>query len=834
MKIKALRKATALLIALSMLICAVTPLGASAAEMTDLGLSWPAGNWRDGTPPEWARNLDKAGQDATVAAFNTEYQRQLDSGYILGRDNLYIAAWGNCVSIQCQGADSSNPGNPWGQEGRKWAMMIAPFPGMAFSVKGYFSQHISPDQPVLSNELEWTDPSSGVTKLYQTFQNSTFTFNTNGTGKTTVNAVVGQYLDPNDIDKFQYAYSASAWLNESFGRPYNLGHCVGNTPVTEGDVVYQEFFGNESSGASPETDRGLDKAFGISYIAMEHLGDAAYIITDEIFNAWREKYWVRQEDGSYNKFGITGAPTSNQFTDGDLLCQDFENGMLCYNTETGEISELISNDASIHDAGIPYIATVSEGSNIYYLVENNVDITSLAPEFTINESSVITPAADVKQDFTESVKYTVVAESGRTATYSVTFFTESHITDADRKAVEALREAFDKLPVVMYRNMLDQAQAIFDQYSSLTPLQKMLTGEVEALEALQKRIDIISSYPIKVSCVGDSITQGIGATNQGRYSYPAQMQEILGDGYDILNVGVSGTVALDDRGYRYRSTDQYVIGKEFMPDIVTIALGTNDATTGMWNADQFRKDYTSLVLEYINLPSKPTVILSVPMSTFDIDEARRNNNINGTIPIINEIAEKYDLEVIDMYSYTADHSDWFGDGLHPNDYGYSQVAPEFARYVEAAAAPMCDYSVDKVMLNYIQFKDFNAQTYNYTVKVDSLSDLPQVSVTLPRRALQTAKVTQATKQNPTATILIESQRGMYGVAYTITFEASIPGDLDTNGKVTVSDILALKTIIMSGKTPTEAQLKVADLAPATPDGKLTVSDILGIKAIIMG
>lgn len=60
---------------------------------------------------------------------------------------------------------------------------------------------------------------------------------------------------------------------------------------------------------------------------------------------------------------------------------------------------------------------------------------------------------------------------------------------------------------------------------------------------------------------------------------------------------------------------------------------------------------------------------------------------------------------------------------------------------------------------------------------------------------------------------------------------AIKGDLTGEGKVTVSDILALKSIIMSGNKPTVAELKVAD---TSGDGKLTVSDILGVKTIILG
>lgn len=60
---------------------------------------------------------------------------------------------------------------------------------------------------------------------------------------------------------------------------------------------------------------------------------------------------------------------------------------------------------------------------------------------------------------------------------------------------------------------------------------------------------------------------------------------------------------------------------------------------------------------------------------------------------------------------------------------------------------------------------------------------------------------------------------------------SIKGDLTGDGKVTVSDIIALKKIIMSSEAPAADELSVAD---TTGDGKLTVSDILGMKNIILG
>jgi len=45
---------------------------------------------------------------------------------------------------------------------------------------------------------------------------------------------------------------------------------------------------------------------------------------------------------------------------------------------------------------------------------------------------------------------------------------------------------------------------------------------------------------IKVACVGDSITFGSGIADRDNASYPAQLQKLLGDGFEVKNFGVSG------------------------------------------------------------------------------------------------------------------------------------------------------------------------------------------------------------------------------------------------------------------------------------------------------
>ena len=58
-----------------------------------------------------------------------------------------------------------------------------------------------------------------------------------------------------------------------------------------------------------------------------------------------------------------------------------------------------------------------------------------------------------------------------------------------------------------------------------------------------------AAEPIKVACVGDSITQGSGA--QKGKSYPAQLQGLLGEGYLVGNFGVSGRTLLKKGDFPY-------------------------------------------------------------------------------------------------------------------------------------------------------------------------------------------------------------------------------------------------------------------------------------------
>ena len=50
--------------------------------------------------------------------------------------------------------------------------------------------------------------------------------------------------------------------------------------------------------------------------------------------------------------------------------------------------------------------------------------------------------------------------------------------------------------------------------------------------------------PIKVACIGNSITYGSGISDRPRDSYPSQLARMLGEKWEVRNFGVGGRTLL--------------------------------------------------------------------------------------------------------------------------------------------------------------------------------------------------------------------------------------------------------------------------------------------------
>jgi lysophospholipase L1-like esterase len=180
--------------------------------------------------------------------------------------------------------------------------------------------------------------------------------------------------------------------------------------------------------------------------------------------------------------------------------------------------------------------------------------------------------------------------------------------------------------------------------------------------------------PVRVACVGDSITFGAGAARG--MSYPAQLGRMLGNKWEVHNFGVSGTTMLKDGDHPYWKTEQFQQAQEFRPDVVLVMLGTNDTKPQNWkHKDRYAADYKDMLGRFAGLPSKPRLFVCLPppvpgKGNFGINE----EGVQEEIPEIKKIAKEEGTGLIDMHAALADHSDLLPDRVHPNTEGATFMA----------------------------------------------------------------------------------------------------------------------------------------------------------------
>lgn len=196
---------------------------------------------------------------------------------------------------------------------------------------------------------------------------------------------------------------------------------------------------------------------------------------------------------------------------------------------------------------------------------------------------------------------------------------------------------------------------------------------------------------VKIACVGDSLTYGMGVEDREENCYPMVLQNMLGtDSYTIGNFGVNGATLQKEGNQPYWEEKRYEQSVFFEPDIVVLMLGTNDTKEENWKGSEaFRKDYEALIEEYEKLDTKPTVILLTPPVLYQSGEmitdvrASSDSIVSEEAQVILEIGNEKELSVINLYELTGNHPEWYNtDGVHLNAEGAAAIADEVAREIK--------------------------------------------------------------------------------------------------------------------------------------------------------
>lgn len=186
---------------------------------------------------------------------------------------------------------------------------------------------------------------------------------------------------------------------------------------------------------------------------------------------------------------------------------------------------------------------------------------------------------------------------------------------------------------------------------------------------------------IKVACVGDSITQGVGAKDQRNGTYPAQLQMLLGKGYQVRNFGVSARTMLKNGDHPYDQEKAFKDAVAMKPDIVTILLGTNDSKSFNWeHKADFIPSAKAIIAPFREANPRVKIYLCLPIPAYPENYGITDKVIHEeVIPELQKLATEEKLKVIDLYEPMKGQSSNVPDKVHPNDAGYRVMAAVLAK-----------------------------------------------------------------------------------------------------------------------------------------------------------
>jgi len=223
-----------------------------------------------------------------------------------------------------------------------------------------------------------------------------------------------------------------------------------------------------------------------------------------------------------------------------------------------------------------------------------------------------------------------------------------------------------------------------------------LTG----LISLASLVSALAS-PVRVACVGDSITWGYGLSNREDNCYPAQLAVMLGTNWVVRNFGVNATTLLHQGDLPYVKQPACHQALGFKPDVAVIDFGANDskhpgdgsleATNAVNNwqyQTNFVHDYEEMIAAFRQANPDAKIFICLPTPDYPGRWGINDRTIRvEMIPMIRQVARESNVPVIDLYTALSGREELFPDTVHPDAAGARLVATAVYRALTEPAPP---------------------------------------------------------------------------------------------------------------------------------------------------
>ncbi len=193
--------------------------------------------------------------------------------------------------------------------------------------------------------------------------------------------------------------------------------------------------------------------------------------------------------------------------------------------------------------------------------------------------------------------------------------------------------------------------------------------------------------PLRIVCLGDSITQGFGLVDaegkqaMNKLGYPAKLGALLGTQAVVKVYGAGGTTYFRQADHPFEKTAWIAYFQTWKPNVVTLAFGTNCSNDKTWPkfSEQYSADVKWLISEVRRLSPGVEIYLCLPPPAYSNKYGINEKTIqNSVIPALKKIAAEEHLNTIDLHTALRNHPELFFDTIHPTEDGMRLIAKTIA------------------------------------------------------------------------------------------------------------------------------------------------------------
>lgn len=193
----------------------------------------------------------------------------------------------------------------------------------------------------------------------------------------------------------------------------------------------------------------------------------------------------------------------------------------------------------------------------------------------------------------------------------------------------------------------------------------------------------VRKEPVRVACIGNSITYGLRVDDRENNAYPFKLQKMLGPDYEVRNFGNSGATLLRHGHKPYNTLPEYTEALDFKPNVAVIHLGINDTDPRNWPnySDEFVGDYLRLIDTLRSVQPDVRIIVANLTPIGPSHHRWRSGTLQWRDSIraaITRVAGIADVELIDFETPLIDSPQLLPDAIHPNVEG-SELLADYTR-----------------------------------------------------------------------------------------------------------------------------------------------------------